>query len=153
MINFPNVIDNHVISNEVTPYYVPGSAKIMTNVITQVPDYVSAHNTSDHYPVFSSYDLAGIVTGIPIVDPAVVGLQVFPNPFAGDINIRVLKTIPELKLRLMNLQGQIIKEFSYGRLLNGAIIQPALPVISPGIYFLQAQTKEFKTVVKLYHGL
>ncbi|MFZ1534117.1 MAG: endonuclease/exonuclease/phosphatase, partial [Chitinophagaceae bacterium] len=50
MINFPNVIDNHVISNEVVPFYVLNSAQIRTDVTTIVPDYVTAHNTSDHYP-------------------------------------------------------------------------------------------------------
>jgi hypothetical protein len=67
MINFPNVIDNHVISDEAMTYYIPGSAKIRSDVVTVVPDYVSSHNTSDHWPVFSQYNLAGIITGIPEV--------------------------------------------------------------------------------------
>ena len=81
MINFPNVIDNHVISNEVVPFYVLNSAQIRTDVTAVVPDYVTAHNTSDHYPVFSKYSLAGIITGLPTVNPNEFGIRVSPNPF------------------------------------------------------------------------
>ena len=44
MINFPNVIDNHVISNEVVPFYVLNSAQIRTDVTAVVPDYVTAQD-------------------------------------------------------------------------------------------------------------
>ncbi|MEY5034489.1 MAG: hypothetical protein RL447_867 [Bacteroidota bacterium] len=74
MINFPNVIDNHVISNEVTPFYVPNSAKVRTDVTTVVPDYVTAANTSDHYPVFSQYDLSGAISAVPSSPAAAFGI-------------------------------------------------------------------------------
>lgn len=83
MINFPNVVDNHIISNEMVPFYVLNSVKIRTDVTNVVPDYVSAHNTSDHYPVFSQYSLSGIITGVPVVNPAALGIRVYPNPFSG----------------------------------------------------------------------
>ena len=151
MINFPNVIDNHVISNEVEQFYIPGSAQIKTDVTTVVPDYVTAHNTSDHYPVFSKYNLAGIITGLPIVSQNMIGIKVFPNPYMQDVNITATKTLNNVQVRLLNMQGQVISNLSYGIITAGSTIKPSFPSAPKGIYFLQVETKQFKTVVKLTH--
>ncbi len=149
MINFPNVIDNHIISNEVEQYYIPGSAQIKTDVLTIVPDYITAHNTSDHYPVFSKYNLAGVITGLPAVNPDELGIRVFPNPFAQTLNITATKTLSDVHLQLINMQGQVLSRQSYGLITNGSSVQPSLPLLSEGIYFLLVETKQYKTVVKL----
>jgi hypothetical protein len=149
MINFPNVIDNHVISNEVTPYYVPGSAKVMTDVTTIVPDYVTAHNTSDHYPVFSKYNLAGVVTGIINISPDVLGIKVFPNPFASSLNVKATKTLTNVNIQLINIQGQVMSKQSFGMIPAGSIVKPSMPSLQSGVYFLQVETKQYKAVVKV----
>ncbi len=149
MINFPNVVDNHIISNEVEAYYVLNSAQIRTDVISVVPDYVTAHNTSDHYPVFSKYSLAGIITGVSNITVNELGIKVYPNPFVQDINITVSKTLSNVQLRLVDMQGQVIGSRSYGLIFAGTTVQPAFPSIAKGIYFLHIETKQFKTVVKL----
>ncbi|MGQ0738233.1 MAG: T9SS type A sorting domain-containing protein [Bacteroidota bacterium] len=149
MINFPNVVDNHVISNEVTPTYIPGSAQIKTDVITVVPDYVSAHNTSDHYPVFSKYNLAGVVTGIQNVSASELGIKVSPNPFTEQVFITATKNLTNVSLQLFNLQGQLLHQQLYGIINRGTVIQPSLPQLPGAVYFLQVQTKQIKTVVKL----
>jgi hypothetical protein len=149
MINFPNVVDNHIISNEVEAYYVLNSAQIRTDVISVVPDYVTAHNTSDHYPVFSKYSLAGIITGVSNVTANELGIKVYPNPFVQDINITASKTLSNVQLRLVDMQGQLISSRSYGLLSAGSTIQPAFPPMAKGVYFLHIETKQFKTVVKL----
>ncbi len=151
MINFPNVIDNHVISNEVTPLYFPGSAQIKTDVISIVPDFVSNHNTSDHYPVFSKYNLAGLVTGIQNVSPGELGIKVSPNPFTEKVRITATKTLSDVHLQLFNLQGQLISQQSYNTISSGTVIEPSLPELPKGIYFLQVKAKQVKTVVKLTH--
>ena len=151
MINFPNVIDNHVISNEVVPFYVLNSAQIRTDVTTIVPDYVTAHNTSDHYPVFSKYSLAGIITGLPTVNPNEFGIHVFPNPFLQTANIKASKTLTNVQLRLVNMQGQVVTTQSYGIINSGSSVQPIFPLIPRGIYFLQVETKQYRTVIKLTH--
>lgn len=151
MINFPNVIDNHVISNEVTPIYFPGSAQIKTDVTTIVPDYVSAHNTSDHYPVYSKYNLAGVVTGIQNVSPDELGIKVSPNPFTETVRIRAAKTLTDVHVQLFNGMGQLIRQQSYSIVSRGTVIEPSLPELSKGIYFLQIQTKQVRTVIKLTH--
>lgn len=54
-IHYSNsVIDNQVISSAMTGWYVSASAKIRTDVTTVVNDYTSG-NTSDHYPVSSTF--------------------------------------------------------------------------------------------------
>lgn len=149
MINFPNVIDNHVISNEVEQYYVPGSIKIMTDVTTIVPDYVTNHTTSDHYPVFSKYNLAGVVTGLTNVSPNELGVIVFPNPFASSLNVKATKTLTNVNLQLMNIQGQVVSKQTYGMIPAGSFVKPSLPVLQSGVYFLQVETRQYKTVVKV----
>lgn len=151
MINFPNVIDNHAISNEVTAYYVLNSAQIRTDVTTVVPDYVTAHNTSDHYPVFSKFSLAGIITGLPVVNPTEFGIKVLPNPFSQTITLTATKAVTNLQFKLINIQGQVISSQSVGMMTAGSTVQPSFPNIPRGIYFLQLETKQYRTVIKLSH--
>lgn len=149
MINFPNVIDNHIISNGVIPWYVPGSAKIMTNVTTIIPDYVTAHNTSDHYPVFSSFDLAGVITGITNVSANELGVKIFPNPFSNDLNVKATKTLTNVTMQLLNMQGQVMSKQTFGLITAGSIVKPTIPVMQRGVYFLKVETKQYNTVLKV----
>jgi len=151
MINFPNVVDNHAISNEVVAYYVLNSAQIRTDVTTVVPNYVTAHNTSDHYPVFSKYSLAGIITGLPVINPTEFGIRVSPNPFNQTVTISATKALNNVQIRLINMQGQVISSQLYGMMAAGSSFQPSFPDISKGMYFLQVETKQYRTVIKLIH--
>ena len=149
MINFPNVVDNHAISNEVEAYYVLNSAQIRTDVTTVVPNYVTAHNTSDHYPIFSKYSLAGIITGLPVINPTEFGIRVSPNPFNQTVTISATKSLNNVQIRLINMQGQVISSQSYGMMAAGSSFQPLFQNISKGMYFLQVETKQYRTVIKL----
>ncbi|HMT75325.1 MAG TPA: T9SS type A sorting domain-containing protein [Chitinophagaceae bacterium] len=149
MINFPNVIDNHIISNEAKPFYVPASAQVRTDVTTIVPDYVTAHNTSDHYPVFSKYNLNGVVTGLPNVTAETLGIKVYPNPYISDFTVTATKTITNVQFSLYNILGQLVNQQRTGTIAAGTTFRPDLPDLSPGDYFLQIETKDMKTVVKL----
>lgn len=151
MINFPNVIDNHVISNEIVPFYVLGSAQIRTDVTSVISDYITAHNTSDHYPVFSKYSLAGIITSVPSVTPAELGIKVSPNPFTADVTITASKTLTNVQLILFNAEGQQLSRQTIGMIAAGSYVQPVLPVLQKGVYFLQVETKQYKTTIKLLH--
>lgn len=150
MISFPNVVDNHVISNELTPFYVLNSAQVRTDVTTVVSNYTSG-NTSDHYPVFSKYSLSGLVTAVPNIPVTESGITAYPNPFAGELNIKASKTLTNVQLQWMNMQGQVIRSATYNRITAGSVIQPDVPSLSKGVYFLAISTKEFKTVIKLTH--
>lgn len=151
MINFPNVIDNHIITNEVEPFYVPGSAWIRTDILTVVPDYVTAHNTSDHYPVFSQYNLAGVVTGLPVVTAASVGFRVFPNPVSTSFYLQATKNLAAVTLSLYDMQGQLISTDYRSMISSGSTIEARMPALSRGIYFLHVQTGSQRAVVRLIH--
>ena len=149
MINFPNVIDNHVISNEVEPFYVPGSVKIKTDVTSIISDYVTAHNTSDHYPVFSQYNLSGVVTGVTNVSANEMGVVVYPNPFKENFYIKATKTLTNVNMQLINIQGQVINKKNYSLVPAGSFINLSYPALQSGVYFLQMETRQYKTAVKL----
>lgn len=145
MINFPNVIDNHVISNEVVPFYIAGSAKVRTDVTTVIPDYVTAHNTSDHYPVFSQYNLSGAVSAINPISPQVFGLSLFPNPGRTQFWLRSKKNIPASDLLLFNAGGQLIWKGSLPRLSNGSNHALNLANLPAGSYHLEVSNSEGRT--------
>lgn len=151
MINFPNVIDNHVISNELTPFYVLNSAKVRTDVTNAVSDYVTAHNTSDHYPVFSQYSLEGLITGLPGVTPAAFGIIAGPNPFTDNLLLKAGRNLSGLRYRLLNIQGQPLKTGQINYLTAGSAYSLPVPPLSRGIYFLELQDREKRTVIKLTH--
>jgi hypothetical protein len=121
------VIDNHVISNELEQYYVPGFVKIRTDVLTIIPDYITAHNTMDHYPIFSQYNLEGSVTSVPNISAIQLGIITFPNPFNEELNIKATKTLTEVQLKLMNVEGQILNAQHYDTIASGSTIRPVLP--------------------------
>lgn len=149
MIDFPNVIDNHVISASAYSFYVPNSVRIRTDVTTVVSNYTS-NNTSDHYPVYSQYNIAGIVSGLPNITPNEMGIAVYPNPFNQIIYLQATKTLTNVQMKVYNSAGQMLNTQFYSLIREGAVIQPPIPVsVSTGIYFLTVETKQYKTLVKL----
>lgn len=52
-VSYNDVIDHVIISNDLQPYYLPGSASILTDVSSLVTKYGTT--TTDHYPVFTRY--------------------------------------------------------------------------------------------------
>lgn len=55
-VSFPDMIDHHLITNEVVPLFVPGSADVYL-----VDQFISNYGptTTDHFPTFSRYTLGG----------------------------------------------------------------------------------------------
>ena len=149
MINFPNVIDNHIISNEAAPFYVPNSAKVRTDVTTIVPDYVSAHNTSDHYPVFSQYDLSGVITSINNVSPQEFGLSLYPNPGRNQFWLHSKKNFPASSIQLFSLNGQLIWNGTISRMAAGSNQALNFPNLPAGNYQLKITHTEESTHLPL----
>jgi hypothetical protein len=52
-VSYNDVIDHVVVSNDMLPYYMNGTANILTDVAGLVSNYGST--TTDHYPVFTRY--------------------------------------------------------------------------------------------------
>lgn len=151
MINFPNVIDNHVISNEMEAYYVRNTAWIRNDITNVVSDFVTAHNTSDHYPVFSQYSLSGLITGLPVVTAGEFGVHVSPNPFGSDLRITAVKAQTGLTLKLLNVQGQVMAKTVVGNLPEAGIYTPDFNQLQRGVYFLQLESRQQRTIIKLIH--
>jgi hypothetical protein len=148
MINFPNVIDNHIVSTPTYAYYIPASEQIRTDVTSVVANYLN-DNTSDHYPVTSKYNLAGVATAIPSITLSDLKIKVYPNPFSENINLYFDKTVSQVGLELTNVQGQTIATQNFNRIIEGSTITPSFQNVARGIYFLNIITADSKTVVKL----
>ncbi|MFT3845249.1 MAG: T9SS type A sorting domain-containing protein [Lacibacter sp.] len=151
MISFPNVIDNHIISNEMEPYYVPGSAQIKTDVVTIVPDYITAHNTSDHYPVFSKYNLSAGTTAIQEVLRQQLLFKPCTNPFKESVTITAQKSLQDVWMKLMDVNGRIISTYQHKNIFAGTPVQLSVPQLNPGIYFLIIESKQTRNTIKLIH--
>lgn len=151
MIDFPNVIDNHIISNELEPYYVQGSVQIKTDVTSIIPDYVTAHNTSDHYPVISKYNLSAVVTAVPNLNEQTAYVHVLSNPFTSSISIVADKNLSNVSFSLIDIHGRIITTQQLNNIVKGSSIHLSVPDTRPGIYFLKLESKQARQVVKLIH--
>ena len=52
-VSYNDIIDHVIISDDLKPFYIPGSANILNDVASLVTNYGST--TTDHYPAFSRY--------------------------------------------------------------------------------------------------
>ena len=134
MTDYPNVVDNHVISNEIAPGYVMNSASIRTDVVPLVVQY--AATTSDHYPVFSQYNLNGLLTGIHF--PVLTDIQMlsFPNPFTHYINLVSSKNLNAVKIMVEDVMGRRLLMVEEQFVMKPAFLWQADIVLIPLSQFL-----------------
>ena len=147
MTSFPNVVDNHVISNEVYPFYVQGSAKIRKDIASAIPNY--AITTSDHYPVYSQYLLTGISTGIVPVDPSFLKISFSPNPFTGHFYILAKQSLKNVFIRVTDATGRIIIQERISFLQADDKKMYTTAQWKTGIYYVQVLTGRYHTGIKL----
>lgn len=146
MINFPNVIDNHIISNEVAPFYIPGSARVVTDVTSVVPDFVTGRQTSDHYPVLSRYNLNGhVVTSLPYLSPAAAGIHLWPNPARQQASLRFDRAQRSLQLELYDAAGHRVWNATLSMVQSSQPIQIPVTNLSGGIYHLSVRTPTYRS--------
>jgi hypothetical protein len=65
-VDFNEVIDHVVVSNEMQPYFMSSSAAVLTDVSTLVPNYGTT--MSDHYPVFTRYAFEAALLPVKLGD-------------------------------------------------------------------------------------
>ena len=147
MISYPNVVDNHVISNEVFPFYVHGSAKIRTDIAQAIPNY--GNTTSDHYPVFSQYTLTGITTNIPQVPVTFLKISFSPNPFSSQFYFTAGQSLKNVKMRVVNANGSVILEDYFAFLQKDSRKIYSTASWSRGMYFIQVTTGNYQASIKL----
>ena len=152
MINFPNMVDNHVISNEAASVYVRGSVKVVTDVTSQVPDYATARNTSDHYPIWSRYDLGGdVLTALPSLSFAESGIRMGPNPAIDRVFLRTEKFRRDVEVSVHDFAGRLVWHRRLDRWQPGEVISVPLTSQTRGAYRLQLSTENGRfseTIVK-----
>lgn len=109
MTNFPNMVDNHVISDEAASVYIRGSVKVVTDVTSQVPDFATARNTSDHYPIWSRYDLGGdVLTSLPPLSFVGSGLRLGPNPASDLVRLTTERPRSATEVVLFDFNGRTL---------------------------------------------
>ncbi len=69
-VSYDDVIDHVMLSNEMKPYYMTGSATILTDAADMVSNY--GNSTSDHYPVFTRYAFDPLVLPVTLTNFSVV---------------------------------------------------------------------------------
>ena len=152
MINFPNMVDNHVISNEAASIFIKGSVKVVTDLTSQVPDYATARNTSDHYPIWSRYDLGGdVLTALPSLTFADAGIRMGPNPTTDRVFLRTEKFRRDVEVSLLDFAGRLVWHRRLARWQAGEVV--SIPLISQprGTYRLQLVSEKARfteTIVK-----
>ncbi|OON69339.1 hypothetical protein B0919_08615 [Hymenobacter sp. CRA2] len=103
-VSYNTVIDNVIVSNELSPYFIPSSAAIRTDVTSLVSNYAST--TTDHYPVQTRYDLSTSVTGTKL--PATAKLGLYPNPVSKSIRVEVPERSQSLQLQVLTTDGRLV---------------------------------------------
>ena len=149
MVNFPNVVDNHVISNEAEGLYIPNSARIVTDVRNLVANY--GNTTTDHYPVLSQYNLSGVITGITTVDANVLQVTASPNPFRDQLTITAGKLLKNVRFQLFDSYGRLIIEEEKNSLAAHSSFTWTLNKLAAGIYYLKLTSDKYQSNFKLVH--
>jgi endonuclease/exonuclease/phosphatase family metal-dependent hydrolase len=138
MIGFPNIVDNHIISNELVPVFITGSTKVLTDVVQVVPDYVTAENTSDHFPVLSRYDLDGSApTSVPTLTLAEAGMKAWPNPADRSLHLRSSETMRDVRIRVLSLSGAELQAMTRRLWLPGETVDIPTAGLPRGLYLLE----------------
>lgn len=129
-VSFPSFIDHVLLSNEMWPYYIAGSAEMLkakvTNWVTSYSTYVS-----DHYPVRTKYRMTSPATTINALHNS-YAVSVAPNPANSFVD--VVCENENVLVQICSLDGKIILAQPAGRI--------SLDNFSNGVYILVLSNKQ-----------
>ena len=123
------------------------SASIRTDVVPLVVQY--AATTSDHYPVFSQYNLNGMVTGIYPPGLTEIKLNLFPNPFTNRIRVFTTRNINAVKIIVEDVLGRKLLIRDEKRIIANTYLELDLSSLSNGVYTIRVESKEGTSVQKI----
>ncbi|NNE70606.1 MAG: T9SS type A sorting domain-containing protein [Rhodothermales bacterium] len=126
-----STIDNILVSSEVAPTLVAGSADRYSELLTELPSYTSS--TSDHLPVVARFDLAAS-TAAEVLPSTGTLAEVWPQPVRESLNVRLAEPA---RIEIWDILGRRVM----------VIDSPAGPsrmdlgALSPGLYLLRTIAK------------
>ena len=98
-VNFTSVIDNVIITDTMSRYYLPNSATVRSDVATLVTNY--GNTTTDHYPVFTQFSYTQPDTG------AILPPLTFTAVRQGNTGLLKWTTTPENNARVFEVQKSL----------------------------------------------
>src|SRR5581483_8209577 len=102
-VNFSSVIDNVILSDTMSRFYLSNSATVRSDVATLVDKYGTT--TTDHYPVFTQYTFTQPDTG------AILPPLVFTAVRQGNTALLKWTTTPENDTRFFEVQKSLDGRF------------------------------------------
>ena len=98
-VNFSSVIDNVIVSDTMSRFYLPNSATVRSDVATLVDKYGTT--TTDHYPVFTQYTFTQPDTG------AILPPLTFTAVKQGNTGLLKWTTTPENLTKVFEVQKSL----------------------------------------------
>lgn len=137
----PSRIDLHIVSSnalDVEKTYVLNT-EVMSN--DRLEQYgLDANDTrwaSDHLPKVTDLKLKSLTDAREVAEQN-FDLQIFPNPTAGNVNVKLdLEQASEAIFILQNTDGQSLARFDKNISQGETTIKLDLPELSAGVYFLK----------------
>lgn len=129
------VIENIIISNELTDNYVANSAMRETTISQNIDDYYDT--TSDHLPVSANFQFS-ITLDAPQF--AETSWAVYPNPVKDVLTVVAPDEVATAPAALFDITG---RQINYGKMDDNTINVSALP---SGIYILKLGNSSTKFV-------
>lgn len=155
-LDYPGVIDHQIISASLNRFYLTGSTKIRTDITSVVKDYKSG-NTSDHYPVTSSFDfskenLAADAKKAPAIAPAIkpepLKQRIFTAKIGkGNIHVRAARKSTSIQFIVYNKNQHKVLSVHRKYILKGDSFRISTPVLYKGDYTLVIFSNHGKQVI------
>ncbi len=126
---YSSFLDHVIISNEVVPYYLNGSAEMLQNKVNSWVSNYTAY-VSDHYPVRTRYVVDGALN-IPQTKGPKTEMVLFPNPAKNFLDLRC-ETMNNATVIVTDLQGRKLLTTKH----DESITRIPLDNLNPGTYFI-----------------
>jgi endonuclease/exonuclease/phosphatase family metal-dependent hydrolase len=143
-----NMIDHQLISKTLDSFYYKGSAKVFDDAANYCSGF--SNNTSDHYPVYASYNWKKLTTR---VIPAgiknevnAIRVQVYPNPANSVVQVNCDRVITASKI-FDNLGRIIPIDLNFS--MNNQQVQFDINTMEEGVYFLHTYCDDQVLITRL----
>lgn len=135
---YTSFIDHVMLSNEMVPYYVPGSAEMLKN---KVNNWVTDYNTyvSDHFPVLTKYYLGATAIQNVATDDFI---KIYPNPASDFIHIELHAN--QVHYAIFTTDNRKIMSGE----LNNKMNSISLSDLSNGMYYIKLSFENKMTITK-----